>query len=59
MLAHSLEKILMLEWLKAGGEGDNGGQDGWIASPTQWTTLEQTPRDGEGQGSLACCSPWT
>ena len=19
---------------------------------------EQTPRDGEGQGSLACCSPW-
>ena len=20
--------------------------------------LEQTPRDGEGQGSLACCSPW-
>ena len=20
--------------------------------------LGQTPRDGEGQGSLACCSPW-
>ena len=20
--------------------------------------LEQTPRDSEGQGSLACCSPW-
>ena len=20
--------------------------------------FEQTPRDGEGQGSLACCSPW-
>ena len=20
--------------------------------------LEQTTRDGEGQGSLACCSPW-
>ena len=19
---------------------------------------EQTPADGEGQGSLACCSPW-
>ena len=19
---------------------------------------EQTPGDGEGQGSLACCSPW-
>ena len=21
--------------------------------------FEQTPRDGEGQGSLACCSPWS
>ena len=20
--------------------------------------FEQTPRDNEGQGSLACCSPW-
>ena len=20
--------------------------------------FEQTPRDGEGQGSLACCTPW-
>ena len=20
--------------------------------------FEQTPRDAEGQGSLACCSPW-
>ena len=20
--------------------------------------FEQTPGDGEGQGSLACCSPW-
>ena len=20
--------------------------------------FEQAPRDGEGQGSLACCSPW-
>ena len=21
--------------------------------------FEQTPRDGEGQGSLTCCSPWS
>ena len=20
--------------------------------------FEKTPRDGKGQGSLACCSPW-
>ena len=33
----SLEKILMLERLKAGGEGDDRGWDGWMASLTQWT----------------------
>ena len=39
--------------MKAGGEGQTTiGQGGWMASPTQWT------RDGEGQGKLACCSPW-
>jgi len=25
------------ERLKAGGEGDNRGWDGWMASPTRWT----------------------
>ena len=25
------------ERLKVGGEGDDGGWDGWMASPTQWT----------------------
>ena len=24
------------EWLKAGGEGDDRGWDGWMASPTRW-----------------------
>ena len=33
----SLEKTLMLESLKAGGEGDDRGWDDWMASPTQWT----------------------
>ena len=27
------------ERLKAGGEGDNRGWDGWMASPTQWTWM--------------------
>ena len=31
----SLEKTLMLG--KAGGEGDDTGWDGWMASPTWWT----------------------
>ena len=33
----SLEKTLCWERLKARGEGDNRGWDGWMASPTQWT----------------------
>ena len=32
----SFEKTLMLGKLKAGGEGDDKGWDGWMASPTQW-----------------------
>ena len=35
--ADSLEKTLMWERLKVGGEGDDRGWDGWMASPTQWT----------------------
>ena len=32
---------------------------GWMASLTQLTyEFEQTLGDSEGQGSLACCSPW-
>ena len=27
------------ERLRAGGEGDDGGWDGWMASPTQWTRV--------------------
>ena len=34
--ADSLEKTLMLG-KKAGGEGDDRGWDGWMASPTRWT----------------------
>ena len=36
----SLEKISWCwERLKAGGEGDNRGWGGWMASPTQWTWI--------------------
>ena len=35
--ADSFENTLMWERLKAGGEGDDRGWDGWMASPTQWT----------------------
>ena len=33
----SLEKPWCWERLKAGGEGDNRGWDGWMVSLTQWT----------------------
>ena len=55
--ANSLEKTLMLGKIE-GIRGGNRGWDGWMASPTQWTWVQQTPGDGEGQGILACCSPW-
>ena len=32
----SLEKTLMLEGLGAGGQGNDRGWDGWMASPTRW-----------------------
>ena len=32
----SLEKTLMLGGIGAGGEGDDRGWDGWMASPTWW-----------------------
>ena len=35
--ADSLEKTLMLGGIGAGGEGDDRGWDGWMASLTRWT----------------------
>ena len=32
----SLEKTLMLGGIRAGGEGDDRGWDGWVASLTRW-----------------------
>ena len=49
----SLEKSLMLERLRAEGEEGIRRWDGWMASRRC-----QTQGDGEGQGGLACYSPW-
>ena len=46
------------ERLKAEGEGDDRGWDGWMASPTQCTWVWVTLRVGDGQGGLVCYSPW-
>ena len=31
---------------------------GWMHHQLNGHEFEQTPGDSEGQGSLACCSPW-
>ena len=38
--------------------GDDRGWDGWMTSLTQWTWVWVNFRAGDGQGGLACCSPW-
>ena len=46
------------ERLKVGGEGDDRGWNGWMVSLTWWTWVWASSEVGDGQGSLACCSPW-
>ena len=46
------------EKLKVGGEGEDREWDGWMASLTQWRWVWVTLGVGDGQGGLACCSPW-
>ena len=53
----SFEKTLMPERLKMGREGDGRRWAGWMASLTWWTWVWEAPGVGDGQGSLACCSP--
>ena len=47
------------ERLRAGGE-ENDREDEMVQWHHQLNEheFEQTLGDGEGQGSLACCSPW-
>ena len=46
------------ERLRSRGEGDNREWDSWMYHWLNGHEFEQTPEDYEGQGSLACCSPW-
>ena len=56
--ADSLEKTLMLG--KIEGRRRRGRQDEMVGRHHRLDGHEfkQAPGDGEGQGSLACCSPW-
>ena len=46
------------ERFRTGGEGDNRGWDGCMASPTRWTWVWISRGAGDGQGGLACCDSW-
>ena len=45
------------ERLRAGGEGVTDEMVGWHPWLNGYE-FEQTSKDSEGQGSLACCCPW-
>ena len=58
--ADPLEKTLMLgkiEGKRRRGPQRMRGLDG-ITDSLDGHEFEQAPGDGEGQGSLECCSPW-
>ena len=46
------------EGLRAGGEGDDRGWDGWMASPTWWTWVWVNSGSWWWTGGLACCDSW-
>ena len=57
--AESLEKPLMLG--KIEGKREKGATEDEMVGWHHWLNgreFEQTLEDSEGQGSLACCSPW-
>ena len=55
--ADSLERTLMLGTIK---EEKGVTEDEMVRQDHRLNghEFEQTPGDGEGRGSLACCSPW-
>ena len=55
---HSLEKTLMLGKIEGGKR--RGGQDEMVGWHHRLSghEFESTPGVGDGQGGLACCSPW-
>ena len=55
--ANSLEKTLMLGKIEKEKGATEDEMVGWHLQ-LDGHEFEQTPGDGEGQGSLACCSPW-
>ena len=52
------ERLWYCKRLKARGEEDGRGWEGWVASLTQWTWVWAGSRSWWWTGKLACCSSW-
>ena len=46
------------ERLRAGGEGNDRGWDGWMVSPTQWTWVWVNSGSWWWTAGLVCCDSW-
>ena len=61
-LMRRVDSLVVSHWcwegLGAGGEGDDRGWNGWMASLTWWTWVWVNLGVGDGQGGLACCNSW-
>ena len=51
-------KTVCWKRLKAGGEGDDRGWDGWVASLIRWRWVWVNSRSWWWTGSLSCCDSW-
>ena len=54
----SLEKLLMQWKIEGRSKGEDRGWDGWMASLTKLPWIWASSGSCDGQGILACCSPW-
>ena len=54
----SVKRPWCWEGLGAGGERDDRGWDGWMASPTWWTWVWVNSGSWWWTGNLACCDSW-
>jgi len=56
--ANSLEKTLMMGKIEGRRRRGQQRRRWWDDISDSVDSFEQAPGDGEGQWSLACCSPW-
>ena len=56
--ANSLEKTLMMGKIEGRRRRGQQRRRWWDDITDSVDSFEQAPGDGEGQWSLACCSPW-